>query len=107
MNPAKQNYLNRIRSESAYPVYRSLIGLFVLIFYVLGGLVILGGLVTGLGTMFHTGFLAGVFVILISFVFGAIYIILAKFMKEAMLMAADLTDSITDLNSRYDQQPPR
>ena len=44
--------------------------------------------------------LAGVFIGLIG---GLIYIVLGKVTKEAALMLADMADSITDLNSRYEQ----
>ena len=47
MNTPKQNYIERIRTQSAYPTFRSFIGVIALLFYVLGGVFILGGVIGG------------------------------------------------------------
>jgi hypothetical protein len=105
MNPTKQAYLQRIRSQSSYPTFRSLIGIFALLLYILGAVCILGGIIGGLGAMAKQG-ASGLVVIVVGFIAGAIYIIMGKVVREASSMLADIADSVTDLNSRYEQQPP-
>ncbi len=99
MNTKKQNYLSSIRSDSAYPTFRSVIGIIAILMYVLGGIVVLFGLIGGIGMMTQQ-FLPGVMTLFISILIGVIYVVIGKIVKEAALMLADIADSITEANSR-------
>jgi hypothetical protein len=102
MNASKQKYIQRIRSQSAYPTFRSLVRIIAILFYLLGGLIFLGALITGSAAMARQGF-GGVLVILAGGVFGLFYIVIGRVTQEAASMLADIADSITDYNSRDDQ----
>jgi ABC-type Fe3+ transport system permease subunit len=101
-NPTKQQYIRRIRAESAYPAFRSLIEVFVILIFVAGGILIAVGLLAGFSMIVHEDE-QGIFVILGGCFGGVICIIIGKVLKEAAFMLADVADSITDLNSRYEQ----
>lgn len=100
---ARQKYIQRIRSESAYPVFRSLVNTFAILLYIFGALFIVAGFIIGFSLIAREGAaaLAAMFGGVIA---GLIYIIIGRVSKEASFMFADLADSITDLNSRYEQQ---
>jgi hypothetical protein len=99
MNTPKQNYIERIRSQSAYPTFRSLIRIIAVLFYVLGALAILGGL-AGMANQGSSGILA----LFGGIVSGIICIVIGRVTQEAASMLADIADSITDLNCRYEQR---
>jgi hypothetical protein len=99
MNTPKQKYIERIRSQSAYPTFRSLIGIIAILFYVLGALAILGGL----GGMANQGS-SGIVVLFGGIVSGIICIVIGRVTQETASMLADIADSITDLNCRYEQK---
>lgn len=102
----KQLYLDRIRAESAYPTFRSFVNVIARIFYLIGGLLLAGGLIcilAGLGgTLGNSGPLALVsFVPAFLFVLaGTIWILFGKIIKESSLMLADAADSLTEQASR-------
>lgn len=104
MTSAKQQHLERIRSETAYPTFRSLINFFAISLCILGGIFlsigVLGLVGQLLGLWQSFGLLPGLGLV----VAGVIYIITGKVFKEAAVMLADMVDSLTDLNSRYEQQ---
>jgi len=106
MNGSKQQYLQSIRTDSAYPVYRSVIGLIALLGYLFAGVLALGALIGGLTTM-GTSFLMGLVALLTGGIFAAIVFLLAKMSKEAALMIVDLADSTVDANSRIPTSLPR
>jgi hypothetical protein len=99
MNTPKQKYIERIRSQSAYPTFRSLIGIIAILFYVLGALAILGGQ----GGMANQGS-SGIVVLFGGIVSGIICIVVGRVTQEPASMLADIADSITDLNCRYEQK---
>jgi hypothetical protein len=99
MNSPKQKYIERIRSQSAYPTFRSLIRIIAILFYVLGALAILGGL-AGIANQGSSGILA-LFGGIIS---GIICIVVGQVTQETASILADIADSITDLNCRYEQK---
>jgi hypothetical protein len=103
MNSPKQQYLRRIRSQSAYPTFRSLVRIIAVLFYILGALMVLGALVAGLAAMAREGF-AGVLVLFGGIILGLVYIVIGRVTQEAAFMLADIADSMTDLNSRYEAQ---
>jgi hypothetical protein len=99
MNQQKQQYLQLVRINSAYPTYRGFIGTIALVGYAVAGLVGLGALIGGVGLMSRSvpmGLLALVAGGLMAF----LYYLLAQFFKEAALILADIADSTVDSNSR-------
>jgi hypothetical protein len=106
MNASRQQYLQSIRAETAYPVYRGVIGTIALLGYVLAGVIALGALVTGLGAM-ASSFLTGLITLVAGGVVAAITFLVAKLSKEASLMLADIADSTVDANSRVLSSLPR
>lgn len=101
MTTSKQTYIQRIRSTSAYPTFRTFIGIIALLLYIFGLIAIIGGVLLGLAAM-QSGDQSGIIAIFLGPIVGIIYIIIGKVLKEASLMLADIADSITDLNSRYE-----
>jgi len=102
MNTSKQQYIDSIRSNTAYPTYRGIIGIIAIFGYLLAGLNALGSLITGFGTMGNS-FLAGVGILIAGGVISGLIFLGARFWKEAALILADIGDSITDANSKKQQ----
>ncbi len=98
MTPAKQQYLDSIRHNSAYPTYRNVIGLVSLIFYGLAAVFALGALIGGLSAMARS-FIAGIGVLVIGVLLAALYYFMGKLFKEAALILVDMGDSTLDANS--------
>jgi hypothetical protein len=99
MSQQKQQYLELIRANSAYPVYRGFIGTIALVGYALAALVGLGALIGGLGLMSQS-FAVGLLALVAGAVMAYLYYLLARFFREAALMLADLADSTVESNSR-------
>jgi hypothetical protein len=97
MNTQKDQYLDRIRSQSAYPWVRRIAGLVALFFYTLGAISIFGGLIVT-----FTGNGSGGLAIILGGILGIIYFVLGAIIKEVSIMLADIADSVTDLNCRYE-----
>jgi hypothetical protein len=104
MDTSKQKYIQKIRSQSAYPTFRSLVRIIAILFYLVGGIILLRALVTGLAAMPREGS-TGILVLLTGAVFGLFSIAIGRVTQEAASMLADIADSITDYNSRSDQPP--
>ncbi|GAB4109808.1 MAG: hypothetical protein Kow001_10270 [Acidobacteriota bacterium] len=100
MDPETQRYINKIRANTAYPVYRGIIGTITILGYILAVFFALSVLILGAISGDFWG-LPG------SLVLGAILFALiflaTRFWKEAALMLADIADSITNANSRSAQ----
>jgi hypothetical protein len=99
MNTSKIQYLESIRSNTAYPVYRGFIGTIALIGYLLAGAYVLLALIAGLGMMANS-FMSGLGILLLGGVGAALVFFLAKFFKEAAQILVDIGDSIAEANSR-------
>ena len=99
-NIKKEQYIKRIRSESAYPAFRLLTNIFVIFFYIIGGFSIISGISAGVFAMTQN-FFQGVGVLIGALLAGAFFIIIGKVAKETSSMLADVADSIMDLNCRY------
>ena len=99
MNIPKEQYLESIRSNTAYPTYRGIIGIITILGYLLAGLEALVTLFTGFGAM-GDSFLSGLGIIVAGLIFAALIFLGARFWKEAALILADIGDSITDTNSK-------
>ncbi len=95
----KQQYLEVIRANSAYPVYRGFIGTIAMVGYALATLVGLGALIGGLGLMSRS-FALGLLTLAGGALMAYLYYLLARFFREAALILADLADSTVDSNSR-------
>ncbi len=104
MDVAKRDYLNKIRSNTAYPTYRSIIGLIALLGYILAALSALGALISGFGTM-GDSFLAGAGILIFGLIGAGAIFLGARFWKEAAIIIADIGDSITDANSKGSAAP--
>jgi uncharacterized membrane protein (DUF485 family) len=94
MNTQKAAYLDKIRSQTLYFGARRTAVYVAIFFNVLGAICIIGGLfmipeTSGISVLW--GLLSGV----LNFAIGAV-------IKETSIMVADIADSITDLNSRYE-----
>ena len=99
MNATKQDYLTTIRSNTAYPVYRAMIGIIALLGYILVGLQALAALIAGIGSM-RSSFFAGLGILIAGFILAALGYFIIRFFKEAALILADLGDSVTEANAR-------
>ena len=91
MNEQKLHYLLRIRSQSSYPWIRRLSTFVAFVFYSIALFMVL----LGVGLFGMKGLLA----VPVAFLF----VIAGAVLKEASIMLADIADSVTDLNSRYEQ----
>jgi hypothetical protein len=99
MTASKQQYLTAIRSNTAYPTYRGIIGIIAILGYILAALSALGSLISGLGAM-GDSFVAGLGILIGGLVTAALIFLGARFWKEAAMILADIGDSITENNSR-------
>ncbi len=102
MNPAKKAYLERIRSESSYPTFRSLVKVIAVILYTFGVIVLVASLIIGLMAMANS-VEHGAGIIFGGLILGISQIITGKVFQETSYMLTDIADSITDLNCRYEQ----
>jgi hypothetical protein len=96
---SKKQYLEAIRSDSAYPTYRGFIGIIALLGYILAGIVALGAVGTGLFSMNKSAG-TGIAIMVGGLIYAAILFLMARFFKEAALILADIGDSTVDANSR-------
>ena len=92
MNEQKLHYLLRIRSQSSYPWIRRLSTFVAFVFYSIALFMVL----LGVGLFGMIGLLA----VPVAFLF----VVAGAVLKEASIMLADIADSVTDLNCRYEQQ---
>lgn len=99
--PHKASYLQRIRKESAYSWFRAFVGIISLVIIALGGAWLLFGTILGLFVGSFSGTM-GILSAIIPAVGGVIVMGLGVVLREASIMVADIADSITDLNCRYE-----
>ena len=79
-------FVEDLRERSIYPTFRSVINSAYVVGLVFAGLLALGGLIGG----YNTGSVGTAF----GLVFAALFVIaIARFMREASLMLADLSDA--------------
>lgn len=102
MTPQKQQYLDDIRANTAYPTYRSMIGIIAMLGYLFAGMNALGSLIGGLSAMANS-FWSGVGIIIAGAIVSGLVFFVARFWKEAALILVDLGDSITDAGSKSGQ----
>jgi hypothetical protein len=95
-NPSKIAYLERIRKETSYPYLRGISNVIMYIMFAAACLVFIAGMMASA----HNSLL-----LLAGGVGGAVIVSIAGIViKEAMTVALDIADSITDLNYRYEGQ---
>lgn len=99
MNTTKKMYVEAMRADTNYPVYRRMIGIIAIIMKIVAVLAALMGTVSGFIQM-GTSFLYGLFAILVALVAAALVYFLAQFYEEAAHIIADIADSVTEANSR-------
>jgi hypothetical protein len=92
MNEQKLHYLLRIRSQSSYPWIRRLSTFVAFVFYSIALFMV----VIAVGFFGLAGLLAAPVALL--------FVIAGAVLKEASILIADIADSVTDLNCRYEQQ---
>ncbi|HEU5022596.1 MAG TPA: hypothetical protein VFT60_11920 [Bryobacteraceae bacterium] len=102
MNTSKQQYLDTIRSNSAYPTYRGVIGLIGFIFFAIAGVSAIGAVIGGLAAMSQS-FITGLATLVLGLLFAALFYLFGKLYKEAALVLVDMGDSIIDSNSHARQ----
>lgn len=98
MNTQKQTYLRSIRSASTYPTFRVVIGFVTILLYVLAGVVALLTLVAMANSQQMPA--SGPILFLAGATSAACIVILARFLKEAALILADIGDALVESNSR-------
>ncbi|MEY4568285.1 MAG: hypothetical protein RLY14_3255 [Planctomycetota bacterium] len=103
MKTPKSQNLQRIRSQSAYKTYRFFAKLVAILIYIYGTFRIFDAFVSFLFPNEPGSALKGLLIMHIAIIIGIIYIVLGKVLKEALLMLADIADSVTDMNTRNDQ----
>ena len=101
MPPHKKAYLERIRKESSYPWFRKFISLIAIVFIGLGAGISLLGVIGGFSMGRNSGII-GFGTVLIPVLAGLLFVAVGAILKEASIMVADIADSITDLNCRYE-----
>jgi len=85
----KREYLEKIRSSSAYPTLRGFATFFSVVGYLLAVLVI----VAGFGSKGVEGGLVGIAV-------SMVIVLLTRLAKESALLLADVADAVLDIGSR-------
>jgi len=99
MNSVKKIRVDAIRANTAYPAYRSIIGIITIILMVIAGLQAIGAVIIGgaIGTMASNSF-AGIVAIVIGLAFAVLAFFFAKIWNEAAQILVDIGDSILDAN---------
>jgi hypothetical protein len=98
MNASKQHYLQIVRGNTAYPVYRGFVETVALLWFLLAGVIALFAVIGGM-VVLRTTTLGAVAIIIVGGTVAAILFMLARLSKEASLMLADLADSTVDANA--------
>ena len=99
MENSKHQYLESIRASTAYPVYRSFIGILAILGYIVAAIDALAAIFIGFGAMRYS-FFTGVGYIIVGGIGAVLVYFLVKFFKEAALILADIGDSTLEANSR-------
>ncbi len=105
MRTRKQEYIDRIRSNTAYPTYRAFVRILMMFGYVLAMSIVVAGVVDYTTRGYLSAFLLGGKFLIGSIIVGVITVFFSRLWKEAALILADIADSITDINSKssYEQ----
>ena len=98
MPESKKMYIAHIRSNSAYPTFRSLIQIFGVLFIGLGVVCIITGIV-GAFMNYGKNDVAAITIGISGIGVGLICIVLGRLVTEVSSMIADIADSVTESNS--------
>lgn len=98
-NTKKEAYLDRVATQTSYPVLRGLIAFLANLLF---GLALVCAIIGFLGALNFSGVLA-IVTFVASILIGAVVFILGRIVQEGMSLFVDLADSILDLNSRYEE----
>ena len=90
-------FIDRLRTESHYPAFRTVVGVFAILGYVVAGLTLLGAVIAG----WRGG--GGAAAIIGGLVFACVICIFSKVAKEASLMLADLSDAMVRMAERQER----
>jgi len=101
MNEQKQAYLLRIRSQSAYPWIRRIATIVAFVFYTIAFMLFAISVVVGLFA--KSAIISPAPIIIVAAILSCLFAIAGAVLKESSIMLADIADSITDLNCRYEQ----
>lgn len=100
MEAAKQQYLATVRTNTAYPTYRAMIGLIAALGYALAVVAALGGVISGCAAAERAGIGGVAVTILGGLLMAAVFIVLARLWREASLVLVDMGDAILEQGAR-------
>lgn len=100
MPELKKMYLEKIRGETAYPIFRQIIQIFSLLIIGFGVLCIIGSCGAFLVLVKNGAVLNAIVILTVGVLTGLIYITLGRLLKELASVLADIADSAIDINSR-------
>ena len=100
MSELKKTYLEKIRNETAYPIFRRIIQIFSILIIGSGILCIIGGCVGFLIFVMNGDVTKAIVILAGGMLTGIIYITLGRLLKELASVLADIADSVTEMNSR-------
>ena len=103
MNEQKQPYLLRIRAQTSYPWIRRIADFIQNACYSIAAIFALSSPLGFILLSHFTGYWLGILYIALSIIVAALIAIIGAVTKEASVMLADIADSVTDLNCRYEQ----
>ncbi len=96
----KQQYVEHLRNQSSYPVYRGMINVIAIAFYVLAVVQVMMAVFSMIAMAFSNNLVAGVGAFVMGLIGAAFTALFARFWREAATIIADIGDSITEANSR-------
>jgi len=98
MPESKKLYIAHIRSNSAYPTFRSLIQIFGILLIGLGVVCIIVGII-GAFMNYGKNDVTAITIGISGIVSGLVFIVLGRLVTEVSSMIADIADSVTESNS--------
>lgn len=103
MNTSKQEYVLKMRATSAYPIFRQIVRISAMIFFVLAALVAFGSIVGGIVMLAQKNEILGYTYLLGGVFYGAIIAVSTIFWRDLATILADAADSLINLAHRNDQ----
>jgi hypothetical protein len=88
MNQNKKSYILRIRSDTAYPAYRSLVGVIEILGYI--------GVVIWLLVTLVASKQGIIGALAVGVLVSVVAVVMIRFFKEASLMFADIADTLAE-----------
>jgi len=100
-NTKKEAYLDRVATQTSYPVLRGLIAFRANLLFGLALVCVVIGFLGALNFRDFSSVLA-IVTFVASILIGAVVFILGRIVQEGLSLFVDVADSILDLNSRYE-----